>query len=98
VSAATISGAAASAPIPAQVRDEGAAAVRGYRAALSFESMLLEQMLGEMLPEEEGTSVTTLSQTVAEAVVGAGGLGVAKDLAQTNFTPANDASASGVAK
>ena len=80
MSATTISGAAASATVPAEVRQEGADAVRGYRAALSFESMLLEQMLGEVLPEEEGASVTTLSQTVAEAVVGAGGLGVAKDM------------------
>lgn len=80
MSVGTISDAAATAAIPAQVRQEGTDAVHGYRAALSFESMLLEQMLGEVLPEEEGASVTTLSQTVAEAVVGAGGLGVAKDM------------------
>lgn len=80
MSAASISGAAASATVPAAVRQEGTDAVRNYRAALSFESMLLEQMLGEVLPEEEGASVTTLSQTVAEAVIGAGGLGVAKDM------------------
>jgi hypothetical protein len=87
------------AAIPTDVRSEGAGAVKGYRAALQFESMLLKQMLTEALPEsqngggllgeeeEEGGSamtadptMTTLPETVAESVVSAGGLGLAKQM------------------
>jgi hypothetical protein len=85
------------AAIPTDVRSEGAGAVKGYRAALQFESMLLKEMLAEALPEspvgaglggegEEGSAMsadpttTTLPQTVAESVVGAGGLGLAKQM------------------
>lgn len=95
-----ISAAVAGAAVPKEVREEGAGAVRGFRAALQFESMLLEQMLSEALPEspagtageEEGfgggeggafTAMPTpvsLPETVAEAVVAAGGLGLAQDM------------------
>lgn len=97
-----VSGVSASimrAAIPTDVRSEGAGAVKGYRAALQFESMLLKQMLAEALPEspggaglgaegegEEGSAIsadpttTTLPETVAESVVGAGGLGLAKQM------------------
>ena len=97
-----VSGVSASimhAAIPTDVRSEGAGAVKGYRAALQFESMLLKQMLTEALPEsqngggllgegegEEGSAMTadptmtTLPETVAESVVGAGGLGLAKQM------------------
>ncbi len=85
------------ATVPADVRSEGAGAVKGYRAALQFESMLLKEMLAEALPEspggggegEEGEggnamtadpTMTTLPETVAESVVGAGGLGLAKQM------------------
>jgi hypothetical protein len=87
------------AAVPTDVRSEGAGAVKGYRAALQFESMLLKQMLTEALPEspnggglmgeEEGEggsamtadpTMTTLPETVAESVVGAGGLGLAKQM------------------
>jgi hypothetical protein len=89
------------AAIPKDVSSEGAGAVKGYRAALQFESMLLKQMLTEALPEsanggglmgegeEEGEggnamtadpTMTTLPETVAESVVGAGGLGLAKQM------------------
>ncbi|MBS1677404.1 MAG: hypothetical protein JST08_08465 [Actinobacteria bacterium] len=96
MSATGISAAVAGAAIPQAVREEGVAAVQGFRAALSFESMLLKQMLAEALPESpagsteggfgdgEGGSAFTamptavsLPETVAEAVVGAGGLGLA---------------------
>jgi hypothetical protein len=46
-----ISAAVMGAAIPADVRAEGSGAVKGYRAALEFESMLLKQMLTEALPE-----------------------------------------------
>jgi len=96
----SVSAAIMRAAIPADVRSEGAGAVKGYRAALQFESMLLKEMLTEALPEspgggglgggegeEEGggamtadPSLTTLPETVAESVVGAGGLGLAKQM------------------
>jgi hypothetical protein len=101
-----ISAAVASAAVPKAVRDEGADAVQGFRAALSFESMLLKQMLTEALPEsptgsteEEGfggggggeggafaamPTPVSLPETVAEAVVGAGGLGLATEM-YSNF-------------
>jgi hypothetical protein len=97
-----IAAAVAGASVPKAIRDEGTAAVQGYRAALSFESMLLKQMLSEALPEspagtssgeeegfgggEEGSAFTamptavSLPETVAEAVVGAGGLGLATQM------------------
>ena len=92
-----ITGAVAMATVPAQVRAEGSGAVRGYRAALGFEAMLLKQMLSEALPESaaatgaesegEGGGAfgvdqtpVSLPETVAEAVVGAGGLGLARDM------------------
>jgi hypothetical protein len=95
------SGIAASPPVPGavppQVRHEGAAAVKGFRAALAFESMLLKQLLSEALPEAggageaeggggEGTGLGSdprlagLPETVGEAVVEAGGLGLAGQL------------------
>jgi hypothetical protein len=97
------------AAIPTEVREEGSDAVRGYRAALQFESMLLKQMLTEALPEsptgstegegfgggEEGgafsamPTATSLPETVAEAVVGAGGLGLANEM-YPSFVRAGD--------
>jgi hypothetical protein len=99
-----IAAAVAGATVPKAVRDEGADAVQGFRAALSFESMLLKQMLAEALPEsptgsneEEGfgggeggsafsamPTAVSLPETVAEAVVGAGGLGLATEM-YSNF-------------
>ncbi|HEX3362508.1 MAG TPA: hypothetical protein VHS74_16055 [Solirubrobacterales bacterium] len=97
--ASSISASIMQAAVPADVRSEGAGAVKGYRAALQFESMLLKEMLTEALPEspggaglggegegEEGSAMTadptttTLPETVAESVVGAGGLGLAKQM------------------
>lgn len=96
-----ISAAVAGATVPKAVRDEGADAVQGFRAALSFEAMLLKQMLAEALPEsptgtsgeEEGfgggeggsaytamPTAVSLPETVAEAIVGAGGLGLATEM------------------
>ena len=99
-----ISAAVAGAAVPKSIRDEGPDAVQGFRAALSFESMLLKQMLAEALPEsptgsteeegfgggEEGNAFSamptavSLPETVAEAVVGAGGLGLATEM-YSNF-------------
>lgn len=99
-----ISAAVAGATVPKSIRDEGPDAVQGFRAALSFESMLLKQMLAEALPESptgstEGEgfgggeggnafsampTAVSLPETVAEAVVGAGGLGLATEM-YSNF-------------
>jgi hypothetical protein len=49
----SISSAVSQAPVPAAVKAEGASAVKGFKAALEFESMLLKQMLSEALPENE---------------------------------------------
>ena len=46
-----ISSAVLGAAIPSDVRSQGSGAVKGYQAALEFESMLLKQMLTEALPE-----------------------------------------------
>jgi hypothetical protein len=98
--AAGISAAVAGAAVPKSIRDEGPGAVGGFRAALSFESMLLKQMLAEALPEsptgsgeeegfgggEEGGAFAAtptpvnLPESVAEAVIGAGGLGLAGEM------------------
>jgi Rod binding domain-containing protein len=51
-----IAAAVANATVPAAVREEGADAVQGFRAALQFESMLLKQMLAEALPESPAGS------------------------------------------
>jgi hypothetical protein len=93
MSAATgISAAVAGATVPAAIRAEGPGAVQGFRTALAFESILLKQMLAEALPEspagvaageEEGSAAAmaptavSLPETVAEALIGAGGLGIA---------------------
>jgi hypothetical protein len=89
---AGITAAVAGAAVPAAIRAEGPDAVQGFRAALAFESILLKQMLAEALPEspagtvageEEGSAATmtptavSLPETVAEALIGAGGLGIA---------------------
>ncbi|HEY2056482.1 MAG TPA: hypothetical protein VGH14_21325 [Solirubrobacterales bacterium] len=99
-----IEAAVAGATVPKAVREEGADAVQGFRAALSFETMLLKQMLSEALPEsptgsneeegfgggEEGNAFSatptavSLPETVAEAVAGAGGLGLATEM-YSNF-------------
>jgi len=67
--------------IPAAVRAGGPDAVAGFRAALSFEKVLLDKLLSEALPEEEGAPhAASLAETVSSALVSAGGAGIATDL------------------
>lgn len=67
--------------IPAAVRAGGPDAVAGFRAALSFEKVLLDKLLSEALPEEEGAPhAASLAETVSSALVSAGGTGIATDL------------------
>jgi Rod binding domain-containing protein len=82
--------------IPADVRKAGADAEKTYRAALGFERTLLEQLTKTMSTgttgadgadgEDSGDSAATsayrdmLPGTLADAVAGAGGLGLAHRL------------------
>jgi Rod binding domain-containing protein len=81
--------------VPADIRQAGAEAEQTYRAALGFERSLLEQLTKTMAPDADGSdagddadgaSAATaayrdmLPGTLADAVTGAGGLGLAHDL------------------
>jgi Rod binding domain-containing protein len=79
----------ASGPLPADVRQAGTEAQRTYRAAESFERMLLGELTKTMSAplsgDEEATAATStyrqmLPGTLADAVTGAGGLGLARTL------------------
>jgi Rod binding domain-containing protein len=86
-----ISGAA----IPADVRAAGQEAQDTYKAALGFERMLLTQLTKTMFTtaegdrDAEGDSAATgaykdmLPATLADAVTGAGGIGLADGLYRT---------------
>ena len=93
MSAGAVSGPLAPGAVPPQVRREGVDAVKGFRAALAFESLLLKQVLSQALPETPGLGggegeeesaadprLAALPETVADAVVSAGGLGLAGEL------------------
>jgi Rod binding domain-containing protein len=82
--------------VPADVRRAGPEAEKTYRSALGFERMLTEQLTKTMATgakglsgddgEDSGESAATsayrdmLPGTLADAVTGAGGLGLAHDL------------------
>lgn len=70
--------------VPADVRAAGPQAVDQFRAALSFERVLLTTLLEEALPEQESPLPTTASMTdlLADAIVADGGAGIAVDLAR----------------
>lgn len=70
------------AAIPDGVRAEGPQAVDRFKAALSFERELLTKMLASALPESEGDApqAAGMPETIADAVVSAGGAGLAGDL------------------
>jgi hypothetical protein len=68
--------------IPAEVRRAGPAAVDDFRAGLGFERMLIAELLGEALPEQGGDPrAALLPETLADAIVARGGLGLAAELA-----------------
>lgn len=83
------------APIPADVRAAGQDAQDAYKAALGFERMLLTQLTKTMFAtaeadqDGEGESAATAAYkdmmpgTLADAVTGAGGIGLADDLYKT---------------
>jgi hypothetical protein len=68
--------------IPAAVRAGGPDAVAGFRAALSFEKVMLDKLLAEALPEEDegAPRAASLAETISSALVAGGGAGIATDL------------------
>ena len=70
--------------LPAAVRNGSAADKQGYKAALGFEQMLVEQMVqtmaGEDGPLSQGPYAQQMQTTLASAITGAGGLGLAQQL------------------
>ena len=70
------------AAIPDAVRAGGPKAVEGFKAALCFERELLTKLLAEALPESEGDEpqATGMPETIADAIVSAGGAGLAGNL------------------
>ena len=72
------------AALPAAVRSGSAADKQAYKAALGFEQLLVEQMVKSMAPEggplAEGPYAETMQSSLAGAIAGAGGLGLAKEL------------------
>ena len=78
--------------LPPAIRDAAPAVQREYRTALGFEHMLLSQLtkaLAATTGEDEGASAATktyrdmLPATMADALVDAGGIGLASDLVRT---------------
>lgn len=82
--------------IPASVSSAGPQAVEEFHAALSFEKLLLGKLLSAALPEEEGGDprAAQLPETLADAVVAAGGAGIATSLIADPRSPAGPGAAS----
>jgi Rod binding domain-containing protein len=79
----------AGAPLPREIRDAGPEAQESYRSALAFERVLLGQLTKAMqatvAPEGETSAATKayrdrLPDTMADALVAGGGIGLASDL------------------
>ena len=70
--------------LPAAVRNGSATDKQAYKAALGFEQMLVEQMVqtmaGEDGPLSQGPYAQQMQTTLASAITGAGGLGLAQQL------------------
>ena len=70
--------------LPAAVRNGSATDKQAYKAALGFEQMLVEQMVqtmaGEDGPLSQGPYPSQMQTTLASAITGAGGLGLAQQL------------------
>jgi hypothetical protein len=72
------------AALPAAVRKGSESDKQSYKAALGFEQMLVEQMVttmaGDNGPLAEGPYASQMQTTLASAITGAGGLGLAQQL------------------
>jgi Rod binding domain-containing protein len=81
---------AAGVTLPPEIRAAGAGAQQEYRSALAFERVLLGQLtkaIQATVPsDDEGASAATesyrnmLPDTIADAVIAGGGIGLASDL------------------
>ncbi|HET8754817.1 MAG TPA: hypothetical protein VFM58_02340 [Solirubrobacteraceae bacterium] len=69
--------------LPASVRNGSAADKDAYKAALGFEQILLDQLVGEMLPEgtlTEGPYAAPMQDALTSGLIAGGGIGVAAQL------------------
>jgi hypothetical protein len=70
--------------LPADVRAAGTNAVKDYKAALGFETMLVSELVKEMVPQDselsQGPYASTMQDTLSTALVGGQGLGLARQL------------------
>jgi Rod binding domain-containing protein len=72
------------ASLPADVRSAGVQAQKDYKAALSFEKVLVGELVKEMVPKDSELSdspyASTMQDTLSTALVGGQGLGLARQL------------------
>jgi hypothetical protein len=77
-------GAIADSSLPADVRRAGTQAKTDFKTALGFETMLVSQLVKEMVPKTgamaEGPYASTMQDTLSTALVGGHGLGLAQQL------------------
>jgi hypothetical protein len=70
--------------LPAPVRNGSADDKQAYKAALGFEQVLLNQLVGEMLPKDstltEGPYAAPMQEAFTNGLIANGGLGLAAQL------------------
>ena len=70
--------------LPAAVRNGSADDKQAYKAALGFEQVLLNQLVGEMLPKDstltEGPYAAPMQEAFTNGLIANGGLGLAQSL------------------
>lgn len=79
--------------LPPAVRDAGPAAAERFQSALGFERVLLGELLQSALPapgDDAGPQVAQLPDTLADALVAQGGIGIGAGLFEA-LGPTNDA-------
>ena len=72
------------ASLPADVRSAGTQATKDFKTALQLEELLVGELVKEMVPSDgplaEGPYASTMQDTLATALVGGQGLGLAQQL------------------
>jgi Rod binding domain-containing protein len=70
--------------LPADVRAQGAEAVKNYKTALGFEQMLAGQLVKSMVASTgelaDGPYASTMQDTLSSSLVGGRGLGLAQQI------------------
>jgi hypothetical protein len=69
--------------LPAAVRNGSDADKQAYKAALGFEQILLDQLVGEMLPKgtlTEGPYAAPMQEAFTSGLIADGGIGLAAQL------------------